>query len=94
MVTAELPGVDPKSLEVSALQNTLTDKGERKLTEPSSGESWHRRERQGGKFARTIQLPFVIDPDDVEAHYRDGVFEAHLKRPEADKPKQIAINAS
>src|SRR3954469_18664813 len=63
-VIAELPGVEPGDLEVHARQDTLTLAGTRRpaAEEP---EAYHRRERRGGAFSRTIQLPFRVDPDRV-----------------------------
>lgn len=91
MITAELPGVDPGNLDISAMQNTLTIKGERSIAQPAEGQTWHRRERREGQFARTIQLPFAIDPDSVIASCRDGVLEVRVARPEETKPRKIAV---
>ena len=54
-------------------------------------EAYHRRERRGGAFSRTIQLPFRVDPDRVEAQLENGVLRLSLQRPEEDKPRRIAI---
>jgi hypothetical protein len=56
---------------------------------PPPGES----ERTYGTFSRTIELPFRIDPDKVQARFSHGVIEIELQRPETDKPKRITINA-
>ena len=94
VVTAELPGVDPASIDVTAMNNTLTLKGERVVDEGHGERSWHRRERPSGRFARTIELPFRIDGDSVEAHYQDGVLRVSLARPEEQKPRKIAIQTA
>ncbi|MHC4715942.1 MAG: Hsp20/alpha crystallin family protein [Planctomycetota bacterium] len=91
VVTAELPGVDPQDLEIEAVKNTLTLRGEIKVAEPAEGQVWHRRERPSGAFARTVELPFPIDPDSVEATCHDGVLEVRLQRPEEQKPRKIAV---
>ncbi len=91
VVTAELPGVDPAKLDVTAIRNTLTIKGERNLDRPADVKAWHRRERQGGKFTRTVQLPFVVNPDAVKASYRDGVLEVWIERPAESKPRKITV---
>lgn len=91
MITAELPGVDPDHLDISAMQNTLTIRGQRSIAQPAEGQTWHRRERREGQFARTIQLPFAIDPDSVTASCRDGVLEVRVARPEETKPRKIAV---
>lgn len=93
MITAELPGVDPNDLDISAMQNTLTITGERSIAQPAQGQTWHRRERGEGRFARTIQMPFAIDPDSVAARCRDGVLEVRVARPEEAKPRKIAVKS-
>lgn len=95
VVTAELPGMNPESLDVSAMQNTLTVRGERTMPEPEGGERiWHRQERTGGKFTRSIELPFRIDPDSVHARYDRGVLRVELAKPETEKPRKIAVQVS
>jgi len=92
-VTAEIPGIAPEDLDVAVHRDTVTMKGERKL-HPEGAEAWHRRERSTGSFVRTIELPFVVDPDKVEANYTDGVLRLSLQRPEADKPKPITVRSN
>jgi HSP20 family protein len=91
-VTAELPGVNAEDLEVSAFQDTLTLRGSRSA--PAEAKAYHRRERQQGEFVRTLNLPFRVDPERVEANLEDGVLRLSLHRPEEDKPKRIKISAS
>jgi len=91
-VTAEVPGVSSDALDITVHRDTLTLSGER----PGGAEDakgYHRRERGRGRFARTVSLPFQVDPDQVEARLADGVLTLHLRRPEEDKPRRIAINA-
>ena len=89
-IVAELPGVEAGDLEVHAHQDTLTIRGARR---PASedGRAYHRRERRGGAFTRTVQLPYRVDPDRVEARLEDGVLRLGLGRPEQDKPRRIEI---
>ncbi|MCO6432629.1 MAG: Hsp20/alpha crystallin family protein [Deltaproteobacteria bacterium] len=91
-VTAELPGIDAKGTEISVLGKALTIKGEHKSEPLAEGEKFVRRERPEGKFARTIELPFAVDPEKVEATYKDGVLRINLPRAERDKPKKITIS--
>lgn len=91
VVTAELPGVDPKDMDIVAVGNTLTLGGQLGAPEFAEGSVWHRRERPSGKFSRSIELPFAIDPDSVEARCRDGVLEIRLQRPEQQKPRKITV---
>lgn len=92
-VTALLPGIDPRELEMTVLGNTLTLAGERRA-EAAENVTWHRRERGAGKFLRTIDLPVEIDSDQVKADYRDGVLTVTLPKVAAAKPKRIAISGS
>jgi HSP20 family protein len=83
-------GMDPKTLDISLQQNLLTVSGERQA--PVSEEvNYYRKERFDGPFRRLITLPDDVDPDQVEAHYRDGVLEIHIKRREAKRPRQIEV---
>jgi HSP20 family protein len=91
-ITAELPGVKAEDLEVSAFQDTLTLRGRRPA--PAEVKGYHRRERQQGEFVRTLNLPFRVDPERVEANLEDGVLRLSLHRPEQDKPKRIKIGAA
>ncbi len=91
IITAELPGMSPDDIEISAVGETLTLSGERKSDEPQEDGRYHRRERGYGKFSRTIQLPFQMDADRVEAIFEKGVLHIALPRAEADKPRKIAV---
>lgn len=83
-------GLDPKTLDISLQQNLLTVSGERQA--PAREEvNYYRKERFDGPFRRLITLPDDVDPDRVEAHYRDGVLEIHIKRREAARPRQIEV---
>lgn len=94
-VEALIPGVDPKSLEMSVLRNTLTLAGERKpLNMNDNAHVWHRNERGVGTFSRTLELPVEIEIDKVTATSSDGILHVTLPKAEAAKPKKIAIKAS
>jgi HSP20 family protein len=94
VLTAELPGVEPDKMDISVAGDTVTVRGSRAVDEPKQGESFHRREREGGQFARSVKLPFEIDPAKVDARFSSGVLTLTLPRAEAEKPKKIAIKAS
>ncbi len=89
-IIAELPGVEPGDLEVHAHQDTLTIRGARRPA-AEDGQAYHRRERRSGAFTRTVQLPYRVDPDRVEARLEDGVLRLSLGRPEEDKPRRIEV---
>ena len=93
VITAELPGVKSEDLNVSVHRDSVTLASER-LTETNEARGYHRRERQQGRFNRTVALPFQIDPDRVQASMNAGVLTITLQRAEADKPKRIMVQAS
>lgn len=93
VVRAEVPGIDPSDLELSATMNSLTIKGERKRPDFDDKASVHRRERSHGTFSRSVNLPQEIEPDKVQASYKLGVLEVMLPKAEEAKPRKIAIGS-
>ncbi len=93
VITAEMPGVDPDGLDISAVADSMTITGQRQTAEEEEGQNWHRRERRCGRFSRTVQLPFRVEGDRVTARYRDGVLEVTAPRPESDKPRKVKVEA-
>ncbi|OGW40989.1 MAG: hypothetical protein A2010_16000 [Nitrospirae bacterium GWD2_57_9] len=91
MVTAELPGIDPKAVDISLTGKSVTLRASRQPDDAKDGESYHRRERWYGQFSRTIDLPYVIDAAKVDARFSRGVLHLTLPRAEEEKPKKIAI---
>jgi len=94
VVTAELPGVDTTTMDISVLDDTVTISGTRRPEVLKEEESYHRKERNGSKFSRTLHLPFKIDDKSIEARYEKGILNIALPREEAEKPKKITIKAS
>ncbi len=84
-------GIDPKSLDISIHQNLLTVSGERRLI-TEEGADYYRKERFDGEFRRVLTLPEDVDPDKVDANYRDGVLHITIKRRESAKARQIEVN--
>jgi HSP20 family protein len=85
------PGFDPKGFNISLQQNLLVVSGARKLP-VNDKATYFRQERFDGEFRRVITLPDDVDPERVEAKYRDGVLQISLRRRETAKPRQIQIN--
>lgn len=94
VVQAELPGFAPEDVDTSVVQNTLTLRGTRKPEELKEGDTYHRRERWTGTFVRTLELPFGVDTDKVEAEFSNGVLSVRLPRAAANRPKKITVKAS
>jgi HSP20 family protein len=92
VVTAELPGIGRDDVSINLLDDVLTIEGERRPRDEAQAR-WHRRERGYGSFARTIQLPFRVDPNNVQARFSNGILEIELQRPHEDRPKKIEIRA-
>ena len=93
IITSELPGVEPKDVDISVAGKSVTLRGSRATEDFCEGECRHRGERWSGKFTRSIELPYVVDQDKVEARFNKGVLELSLPRAEADKPRKIAIKS-
>jgi HSP20 family protein len=94
VVKAEIPGVNPKDVEVRVEDNTLYLKGQRKFENEVKDENYHRIERSYGSFTRTFALPSSIDADKVAAEYKDGLLTLTLPKREEAKPKTIKIQVA
>jgi HSP20 family protein len=94
VLTAELPGVDPKDVDVRVENNVLTLRGERKWNTDVQRESYHRVERAYGSFTRSFTLPNVVDTTNIKADFKDGMLRLVLPKREEAKPKQISINVT
>ncbi len=94
VLKADLPGIDPKDVDIQVHDGTLTLRGERKFESDVKEDDFRRVERVYGSFVRSFSLPQTVDSEHVSAQYRNGVLELKLpKRPEA-KPKQIKVAVS
>jgi HSP20 family protein len=91
VVTAELPGIDPVKVDISIVGDTLTISGSRDAESLKEKESYHRQERSHGRFTRTLQLPFHVETNKVDAKYDRGILQITLPRAEADKPRKISV---
>ena len=91
VIKAELPGLDPKDVEVRVENGTLTISGERKSEKEGKEGGYHRVERSYGSFFRSFNLPTTISSDNVTAEYKDGVLTLNLAKREEAKPKSIKI---
>ena len=86
------PGVDPATLDLKVVDNTLSIVGEkRRVAGDVKPEAFHRSERATGKFVRHLQLPVEVDENKIRADYKDGLLIVTLPKAEKAKPKQIAV---
>lgn len=92
-VVADIPGVDPKDIEVAVEDNCLRIKGERKSETKDEKNGYQRIERAYGTFMRQFTLPETVDADKISAKGKNGVLEIVI--PKGEKPnkvKKITIN--
>jgi HSP20 family protein len=91
LISAEIPGVNPDELDISVTGEILTLSGERKPEQVGEDVRYHRQERGYGRFKRSIQLPFPVRTDGIEAAFKNGVLNVYLPRAEEDKPRKITV---
>lgn len=91
---AFVPGLDPGSIDVHLEQGVLTIAGERadELSSQAERATVQINERFTGRFRRVVNLPEDIDPESVNAQYRDGVLHVKVGRRQASQPRQISIH--
>lgn len=90
-VRAELPGVDPKDVDVSLSGNQLTLRGQKSEEKEDRDRDHYYAERRYGSFSRTIQLPTSVDPDKITAEAANGVLTIRLHKDQAQAPKRIDV---
>ncbi|RUV74825.1 MAG: Hsp20/alpha crystallin family protein [Mesorhizobium sp.] len=95
-VTAELPGIDEKNVEIKLANHTLTIKGEKEEKKEEKQKDYHLSERRYGSFQRSFALPEGVDADKIEANFAKGVLTVKLpKTAEAQKAeKKIEVKAA
>ncbi len=91
VVKAEMPGLDPKDIDVSLSENMLTIKGEKKQEREEKKENYHFMERSYGAFARSIQLPGEVNHRKITTSYKNGVLKIHLPKSEEAKKREVKI---
>ncbi len=89
----ELPGVDPKDLEVSVTDREIIIKGERKASKDTKEENYLYREISYGSFERRFVLPEGARIDDLKAKFNNGILEITVPAPSAAKPRKVEIEA-
>lgn len=89
IIKAELPGIDPKGVDISITDDNLTIKGEKQEEKEDKGKHFHRVERSYGSFSRTINLPKSVNIDEVKAEYKNGILEINLPKKAEAKSKKL-----
>lgn len=90
VLRVDLPGIDPKSVDVKLTGDRLTLSGERSF-ENKEGTTWLKREKVYGTFSRTVQLPYQVDANKVRARYTNGVMEIEMPKAEQFVSREIPI---
>jgi HSP20 family protein len=91
VLTAEIPGIEEKDIEIKVEDNTLTLKGERKFEKETKEENYHRIERAYGSFFRSFTLPAFVDQDKIEAEHESGVLKIRMPKRAELKPRKVKI---
>ena len=92
VVALDLPGIDRAALEINLENERLSIKGNRSFE--NGDQSQHRTERPQGKFNRTFGVPAAVDPEQIEAEYKDGVLYVRLPKRKEQKAQPVKIKVS
>jgi HSP20 family protein len=94
VLKADLPGLTEGDVNLEVQDGTLTISGERKAEHEQREKGWYRIERSFGSFSRSLTLPDGVDPDRIEASFKDGVLDVRIPKPEERKPRRISISTT
>jgi HSP20 family protein len=94
VLKADLPGLSQDDVAIEVQDGTLTISGERKAEHEQRERGWYRIERSFGSFSRSLTLPEGVNPDGINAEFKDGVLEVQIPKPEERKPRRIQISAT
>ncbi|MGD8531622.1 MAG: Hsp20/alpha crystallin family protein [Syntrophobacterales bacterium] len=90
----EVPGINPDDIDISVTSDMLTVTGEKKREPGVQGKNYHFMERAYGRFSRSIPLPTAVNPDRVEARYKDGILTIAMGKSGAAKSKRIEVKTA
>jgi len=91
VISGEIPGIDPKDLEVTLTDGILSIKGEKKQESEEKEENYHRIERHYGSFQRSFRLPENIQREELDANYKDGILRLTLPKSKESEVKKIEV---
>ena len=91
VMTAEIPGIEEKDVEIKIEDNTLSIRGERKFEKETKEENYHRLERSYGSFYRAFTLPSSVDPERIQAEQENGVLKISMPKRQELKPRKVRI---
>jgi HSP20 family protein len=90
-ISAEMPGLERKDVDISIDEDTLTVRGEKKVEEDSKDKNVQHSERSYGVFLRVLQLPPGVDPSSVQATMSNGILKITIPKPAKPEPKKIEV---
>jgi HSP20 family protein len=93
VIHADLPGVDPKDIEITMEKGVLTLKGQRASESKEETEKYKRVERVRGTFLRRFSLPDTVDAEKITAKTKDGVLELTVPKGQTAQPRKIAVES-
>ena len=93
-IRAELPGIDPKDLDISVAGNQLVLRGEKKETTETDEKGFHQCETRYGSFHRSIPLPDGVDTENVDAQYTNGVLTLRMPKTPLAATKRIEVKVT
>jgi HSP20 family protein len=93
LIEADIPGVEPKDIDISMENGVLTLKGERKAESQDEGKNYKRVERTYGSFYRRFSLPDTADAEKISASGKHGVLQITIPKKEATQPRKITVQA-
>lgn len=93
VLIADVPGVEPEQIEVTAENGVLTLRGERRMADAQAQRSFKRVERFHGAFHRRFALPDAVNTDQISATCRNGVLEVTIPKHERLQPRRVPVSA-
>lgn len=93
-ITAELPGLEKKDVELNVADNLLTIRGEKKNEREEKNKDYHLVERSYGSFSRSVELPAGVKIEDISAEIANGVLKVTIPKPAPKQSKQIEIKTA
>jgi HSP20 family protein len=91
VVRADLPGIDPKNVDISVVGNNLVIRGQRESEKEERGRDYYHREISYGSFERSIPLPEGVKADQIKASYKKGVLELTAPLPKESAARKVPI---
>jgi HSP20 family protein len=93
-ITAELPGLEEKDVQINIADNILTIRGEKKAEKEQKDKNYRLVERSYGSFERTLELPEGVNVDDIKANISKGLLKVTVPKPASTQAKKIEVKSA